>query len=334
MIDSIIQLSVIVPCYNVEGYLERCLDSLVRQNIDADAYEVLLIDDGSTDGTGVICDRYAAQYPQVQAIHQANAGQGAARNAGLDLAQGKYIFFVDSDDFVAENCFQQLLKLADSEKLDVLAFHHQKVEEYEITDVGSIKVKEEVNVMGGVEFLSANGWAANVWWYIVRRSFVEEKCLRFPVGHMLEDISFTLEMFLSARRVAKVNAVCYYYVQHSQSIMHNTDSEHKRKFVSDCLYCYHLMADVIAKYRSEMGDRLYTRLATRRDVHLYIGLGEAFKLGEVKSFYQKLKSDGLLPLGKIDQSEFAGLQWEAARLLFNCPALTCALSKLYSVFRH
>ena len=99
-------LSVVVPCYNVEGYLSRCLSSLVHQDIDGSAYEVIAVDDGSTDSTGEICDRYAKEYPQVKVVHQANRGVGAARNAGLDLARGKYLLFVDADDFMVENCFK------------------------------------------------------------------------------------------------------------------------------------------------------------------------------------------------------------------------------------
>ena len=83
------KLTVVVPCYNVEDYLCRCLDSLVHQDISESDYEVIAVDDGSTDSTGEICDRYAKEYPQVKVVHQANRGVGAARNAGLGLARGK-----------------------------------------------------------------------------------------------------------------------------------------------------------------------------------------------------------------------------------------------------
>lgn len=329
------QLSVIVPCYNVAGYVERCIESLVHQDIDSDAYEVLLVDDGSTDGTDAICDRYATQYPQIKVIHQPNAGQGAARNTGLDHATGEYIFFVDSDDFIAENCLKQLVNIAKANSLDVLTFSTQQVvDNADSARPVADKPLNEVNVVSGIDYLQTNGWLANVWWYIAKHSSVEDRHLRFPVGHMLEDISFSLELLLSADRIAKDDAVCYYYVQRPQSIMHNNDKEHQRKFVSDCLHCYHLIDNVIEKYRNAMSDSLYLRLSTRRDVHLYIGLQKAFKLGEVKAFYKKLKAEGLLPLNKIDQSEFSGLQWDIARFIFNRPAFTCILSKLYNVFTH
>lgn len=198
------QLSVIVPCYNVAGYVERCIESLVHQDIDSDAYEVLLVDDGSTDGTDAICDRYATQYPQIKVIHQPNAGQGAARNTGLDHATGEYIFFVDSDDFIAENCLKQLVNIAKANSLDVLTFSTQQVvDNADSARPVADKPLNEVNVVSGIDYLQTNGWLANVWWYIAKHSSVEDRHLRFPVGHMLEDISFSLELLLSADRIAK-----------------------------------------------------------------------------------------------------------------------------------
>lgn len=329
------KLSVIVPCYNLGGvFLSRCVDSLVHQDIDADSYEVLLIDDGSTDDTGAICDRYAAKFPQVKAIHQANSGPGGARNTGLDQAQGKYLWFVDGDDFVAQNCFKHLLEIAEENTLDLLAFDFVVIEEGGEAPSDACNKKCEVRVSTGVEYLSANGWYANTWWYIVERSFVEQRRARFSEGRILEDISFTLELLLSAQRMAKTVRQSYFYVQRPQSIMHNRDAEHLRKFVADCLFCYHLMDRVISEHRGQIDERLYPRLATRRDVHLYLGLGEALKLGEAKAFYRKLKTDGLLPLKRIDQREFTGLKWKVARMVFNSPLLTCALSKLYVMFKH
>ena len=94
------KLAVVVPCYNVEDYLCRCLDSLVHQDIPESDYEVIAVDDGSTDSTGEICDRYAKEYSQVKVMHQTNAGVSVARNNGMSMAQGQYLYFVDGDDFV------------------------------------------------------------------------------------------------------------------------------------------------------------------------------------------------------------------------------------------
>lgn len=101
------QFSIIIPVYRVEEYLEKCVDSILAQTCQD--FELLLIDDGSPDGSGAICDRYAASHPnQVRALHQPNGGAGAARNRGIELAQGDYLLFVDGDDWLAPNLLEDL----------------------------------------------------------------------------------------------------------------------------------------------------------------------------------------------------------------------------------
>ena len=322
------QLSVVVPCYNVEGYLDRCLTSLVRQDIDADAYEVLLIDDGSTDGTGAICDRYAAQYPQVQAIHQANAGQGAARNVGLDCAKGEYVLFVDGDDFVAEHCFKSLLQTARTHHLDVLAFESLDVVENGPTPEVAAEAVAEVKVQTGAEYLSVNKMRGPVWWYITKRELIEREHLRFPEGHFLEDSPFTPDVLLSAQRMAHISKVCYYYVQRASSTMHSRSEAHRRKILADYIYSYQTVDAVIAKHRAKLDDSAYSRLCSRRDSFLYFGIIRALKAGEGKEYYRELKNQQLLPLRRLDPRDFAGVKWTMLRLLLNCPALMCGFAKI------
>ena len=102
--------SVVIPVYNVKDYLPKCIDSVLAQ--DFEDYEVILIDDGSTDGeSGAICDRYAAAHPErIRAIHKPNGGVGEARNVGIEAAQGEYLIFIDSDDYIAPNMFRRPLR--------------------------------------------------------------------------------------------------------------------------------------------------------------------------------------------------------------------------------
>ena len=119
------RLSFIVPVYNVAPYLRKCVDSLIAQ--DYDDYEIILVDDGSTDECPQICDELAAAYENIRVIHQENAGLSAARNAGLKVAKGEYICFVDSDDYWEENVLGGLMEQVEREKLDVLRFDYQNV---------------------------------------------------------------------------------------------------------------------------------------------------------------------------------------------------------------
>ena len=109
-------LTVVVPVFNVEQYLDRCLGSLIKQEQPENAWEVLLVDDGSQDRSGEICDEYATQYSNIQVIHKKNGGLSSARNMGIDHAAGRYVFFVDSDDYVEKNTvkiLEQALKKFD-----------------------------------------------------------------------------------------------------------------------------------------------------------------------------------------------------------------------------
>lgn len=115
-----IKVSVIVPVYNVEKYLQECVESLIGQTLKE--IEILLIDDGSTDSSGDICDRYAQEYENIRVIHKENGGQGKARNLGLRHIQGKYVYYMDSDDLLEQNALQFLYDEAEEKQLDVILF--------------------------------------------------------------------------------------------------------------------------------------------------------------------------------------------------------------------
>lgn len=112
------ELSIIVPVYNVEKYLKQCLDSLLSQEYDS--YEIILVDDGSEDKSSLICDEYAKRFPKVVVIHQANRGVSDARNRGILTARGKYIAFVDADDFVSPEMYKRLIEVLESSKSDIV----------------------------------------------------------------------------------------------------------------------------------------------------------------------------------------------------------------------
>ena len=121
------KVSVIVPVYNVEAFLTKCVDSLLAQDLPASDYEIILVDDGSTDDSGALCDDFAAAYGNIFVIHQANRGLSGARNAGIPAAMGEYILFVDSDDFLEPNVLGGLVKLMEDKDLDILRFNYQNV---------------------------------------------------------------------------------------------------------------------------------------------------------------------------------------------------------------
>ena len=114
------KVSVVIPVYNVEKYLGECLDSVLRQTLNE--IEIICVDDGSTDGSAAILQKYAAADPRIRLISQANAGLSAARNAGMDAATGKYIYFLDSDDYISADAMEKCFSICERDDLDQLVF--------------------------------------------------------------------------------------------------------------------------------------------------------------------------------------------------------------------
>lgn len=114
------KVSVIIPVYNVEKFLPRCVDSVLGQTMQD--VEIILVDDGSPDGCSELCDSYASQYPQVKVVHKKNGGLASARNAGLKVASGEFIFFLDSDDWIDPNTLQELVEVAETQEVDFVRF--------------------------------------------------------------------------------------------------------------------------------------------------------------------------------------------------------------------
>ena len=121
------KLSIVVPVYNVEAFLKKCVNSLLVQDLPKDDYEIILVDDGSTDDSGALCDALAAEQGNIRVIHQQNRGLSGARNTGIAVAKGVYIQFVDSDDFLESNVLGGLVKRVENNDLDILRFNYQNV---------------------------------------------------------------------------------------------------------------------------------------------------------------------------------------------------------------
>lgn len=235
------EISVIIPVYNCEKYLERCLDSVLRQRLDdGDELQVITIDDGSTDGSGAILDRYATEHSNIQVIHQPNQGVSAARNHALDLAEGDYIHFVDGDDFLLyDNSYQKLLEILKSggDPIDVLRINMVTFYESNALELDQYKELNEIEI----EFdgtgrdcchqLLFDGYACAS---ICRRELVEELNLRFDTHVRLsEDALFNLVLYNYAKRVVRINAAVYGYYKHSASATFTKDKKTLRQMIDN-----------------------------------------------------------------------------------------------------
>lgn len=225
-------LSIIVPCYNVATYLERCVASVLAQTYTD--WEMILVDDGSTDCTGAICDRYAAADERIRAVHTPNGGLSVARNNGIGLARGRYVSLMDSDDFLcSETIYENALRLFDEiAGLDVVQFTWKRV-----SRDGDIRFEhhQESCVYSGrrqyyLNFENIIGMndrviMTQVWNKVYRASMMRK--LKFKPGKLFEDAFFDADMFALARKIALIPETGYAYVENPGSIMAQKMSDKK-----------------------------------------------------------------------------------------------------------
>jgi len=206
---------VIVPVYNVEKYLEKCLNSIVNQTYQN--LEIILVDDGSPDGCGAICDKYAAQDQRIRVIHKENGGLSSARNAGLEIATGEYINFVDSDDWIEPDMYEYLLSGAQQAGADIVVCGMFE----ELPDrqhCHSWHDAETFNTEEGLEQLFLRKkYSHSAWAKLYRRTLFAD--VRFPDGRNFEDIATTYRVFEKAQIVRLLPKAKYHYLQRNDSIM-------------------------------------------------------------------------------------------------------------------
>ncbi len=204
------KLSIIVPVYNAEKYLRPCVDSILEQELQD--FELLLMDDGSRDGSAAILAAYQERFPQViKVVTLENGGQGRAKNIGLSMAQGDYVGFVDSDDYIKPAMFQKLLSAAEEQDADIVVCDFER----EFPDG---KRQHEVWWDEQKPLYAAGA----CWNKLFRRDFIGG--IRHPEGLWYEDFSFSSKLFLKAERVAYVNEALYVYRVGQPSTMNNNNT--------------------------------------------------------------------------------------------------------------
>ena len=238
-------LSIIIPVYNVEKYLKKCLDSILVDN--AFTGQVVCVNDGSKDGSGLILDEYAKKYPNVEIITQPNAGLSAARNAGFERATAEYVFFPDSDDWLISGAIDKIMTQVDGE--DVVYFNTKIYQEETERLGGKIDLIEMKHVCGR-EYLEAvydkprNMPYVCVWGGVYKRSFLKEHHLYNEPGIYHEDNYFTPQVLLAAGDVSCFNEYVYVYRVRKGSITAKVTEKH----LTDILY---VARNLYAKYEAE-----------------------------------------------------------------------------------
>ena len=212
-----IDLSIIVPVYNVEDYLRRGLDSILLQPSSI-TYEILLIDDGSSDKSGAICDEYQSNFPNVFVSHIENNGVAEARNLGISLSKGNYLYFMDPDDFLSDNFFEKISSNL-KQKWDVLSFGYNEIKENRNTVLSCRPhFYTHCGLLGKNEFrnefieLFKTDMMYNVWSRIYNKTFILKHDIRFPNKQIGEDTLFNFQVYRHLNTILFIDSILYNYI--------------------------------------------------------------------------------------------------------------------------
>lgn len=317
------KLSIIVPIYNVAPYLRKCVDSLLTQDISD--YEIILVDDGSTDGSSDIADAIQSEAkgteireadilastpytlhhtPEIKVIHQANAGLSAARNTGIAAATGDYIMFVDSDDYLQPNVLGALMEQVEREHLDVLRFDYQNVRqteagEYEVFQPNKYPHQVDTcrEVVDGETYLDERmGYACYACQFVINRELTGT----FTPGIHYEDTEWLPRMMLNAKRVNSTPIVVYNYLVRQGSITQvQGDKEKLRKNLEDSMFVMHTLNELKAKYpKSKWLSRIICCNAVGILTHVAMSFYE-----ERKEYIHRLLELNVFPLEIANQGK-------------------------------
>lgn len=293
------KISVIVPVYNVEKYIGRCLQSFVSQKPSSSKFEIILVNDGSTDGSLAEAEKFSQQLPGLKIFTKPNGGLSSARNFGLEKAMGEYIWFVDGDDWVADKSMQILEdKMNGFVDLQILEFDliHaiEKDGGFEYKTVSNPSFLSP-NVETGRSYLARHGYSLGVTVNLFQREWLQKSGLRFPEGKYSEDNLFSLQTTLLAERFYKFHAELYYYYQRSNSISHTKSEEHLKKYSEDIFSNILEMRDVASGETTAVKKKISEMMAFFQ-LLIFLDLFKNRKFALAKEFASKMKAEKLFPI--------------------------------------
>lgn len=229
-------ISFIIPVYNTAKYLDKCFASILNQGIDEETFEVIIINDGSTDNSEQIINEWRQKIKHYKIIHTPNNGLGSARNIGINISVGKYIFFVDSDDYILDRSLKKLFASAESSDIDIIGFNWEFVYANGKTSQQKGNKIPYDSILSGAEYMSQYSLKAGVCFYLYKGDFLRKTPLLMPEGIYHEDELFLPKAFTYAKQIVFVDQTIYAYCQREDSITNQRNSDFLQKRIDDSFF--------------------------------------------------------------------------------------------------
>ena len=295
-------LSVIVPMFNVESYISRCLDSLLKQDIEN--YEIIIINDGSTDKSLNIAREYQQKSKKIKILDQKNQGQSIARNNGVKHAEGQYIMFVDSDDYVVENSLNGILNKIVDNDLDLAGFEYRILEGNKLEDRNNSNTVYETHLTPG-KFITNGLSMLPAWFVIIRRDVMLKNEFKFKQGIYHEDLELLPRVIFACTNLMMFSDQVYIYVKRENSSLSNKQQQNLKKVSLDqftvAIELHNFFKDIVLSDTERM--YIYKHYINNA---VEFGLGRilfgyfSVSIPEIKTIRKKLKEEGILPLNDAE----------------------------------
>ena len=309
------RLSILVPAYNVEGWVTRCLDSIFNQ--DVPSVEVVVVDDGSSDATYRVIEEYARQHVNLRLFHKHNEGVGAARNYLLDKACGEFIWFVDSDDYIAEGALRHILSELNS-TIDLLSVSYN----------GGVFTSFEGSATEYIQKGYINGY---LWTKIIRRSVIEDAHIRFdPQRYSQEDWFFLMQVYPLLGNIKQITLQAYVYCDDNEnSVMREAHAEHTRRNVADSRETICNFKRFIDSHRDQSYSRAYELWMNFSAAgYLYSLFPIDYAMEEIKNEIKIFREKGVYPVGKTGRRKA-----DLFLMFANHEKIYLLLIRLYRIFK-
>jgi len=314
-------LSIIIPMYNAEAFIGTCLDNLLEQQLNLTEYEILVINDGSKDKSKKVVENYIKKYPNVILYNQKNSGNGAARNKGIDLAKGKYLYFLDSDDYIVTNVLNYLLNILEKQNLDILGFDSINTKSSNLKaskNIDEIQSAPDFKIIKGTKFIADNNYRAEVWWYIINTAFFKSTGISFYDRKYVQDSYITPSLFIKAERVLFLPLDIHRYRQNNNSITHIKSPTHIKKHMHDLVFSVNKLGVLIESIQSQ---KCVFRLKNRQQGYVFFFLIRFIKSNmsfkELKNNLKDLKSIQAYPITHFLGKDYNGLKYQVLVFIFN-----------------
>ena len=297
--SSMKKISIIVPVYNVELYLERCILSIVGQNASEEYYELIVVNDGSTDRSRDILIKLHKKYPFIKIVDKPNGGLSSARNEGLKYAVADFIFFLDSDDWIASDSLSFLLNWIEKYNADIYLFGINKTDGQKSKPLISTLATND-KVLKTEDYLCANTLRSSAWQGLFSRELFIQSELTFKDGFISEDDDFTVRIFSIAKTVVCNNKIVYYYFQRKGSITKNKNLAKKQ--IDDKLIMHKELDNYIQNFQGKMRQGLQRKMNFLAIDIIRLLIRNNQDNQTIECALAELKSIGYYPLKKADYS--------------------------------